>query len=105
MGSKGPWKGICDFNAYVLYDQGVARDPLHGLQQEAGQRHPLTAVVGGDLLLGRKADGHRLTSGSASPALLWAAGQTLRKSLKSGWSWVLLCSRAAALSWQEQNRM
>lgn len=63
MGLKGLWKELDpDFNTYVLYDQGVARDPLHGLQQEAGQRHPLTAVVSGNLLLGRKADGHRLTS-------------------------------------------
>lgn len=66
MGLKGPWKEIYhDFNTYVLYDQGVARDPLHGLQQEAGQRHPLTAVVSGNLLLGRKGDAHRLTAQNA----------------------------------------
>lgn len=35
----------CD--AYVLDDERVARDPLHGFEQEAGQRHPLTPGVHG----------------------------------------------------------
>lgn len=37
---------------YVLDEQRVARDPLHGFEQEAGERHAFAAVVGGDLLLG-----------------------------------------------------
>lgn len=37
---------------YVLDEQRVASDPLHGFEQEAGERHSFAAVVGGDLLLG-----------------------------------------------------
>lgn len=42
------------FSTNILYEQGVACDPLHGLEEEAGQRHSLTAVVGGYLLLERR---------------------------------------------------
>lgn len=42
------------FSTHILYEQGVACDPLHGLEEEAGQRHSLTAVVGGYLLLERR---------------------------------------------------
>lgn len=43
---------VCCSLTYVLDEQRVSRDPLHGLEQEAGERHAFAAVVGGDLLLG-----------------------------------------------------
>lgn len=35
---------------YVFDVQWVACDPLHGFQQETGQRHAFTPVVGGNFL-------------------------------------------------------
>lgn len=35
---------------HAAYEERVARDPLHGLEQEAGQRHPLAAWVRGEFL-------------------------------------------------------
>lgn len=40
--------------AYVFDVQRVACDPLHGFQQEAGQRHAFTPVVCGNFLTGIK---------------------------------------------------
>lgn len=40
--------------AYVFDVQWVTCDPLHGFQQEAGQRHAFTPVVCGDFLMGIK---------------------------------------------------
>lgn len=40
--------------AYVFDVQRVACDPLHGFQQEAGQRHAFTPVVCGNFLMGIK---------------------------------------------------
>lgn len=39
------------FPTYILDKQGVSCDPLHGLEEEAGQWHSFAAVVSGDLLL------------------------------------------------------
>ncbi len=105
------------FSTCILYKQGVACDPLHGLEKEAGQRHSFTAVVGGNLLLKKRQTVrevkiymllHLTDPDLFCPAcfiLLSSTTHTLRKSLKSGWLWVFSCSRAAALSWQEQKRM
>lgn len=41
---------------YVLDDERVARDPLHGFEQEAGQRHPLTPGIHGQPL--QRAESH-----------------------------------------------
>lgn len=38
---------VCLRPAYVLYDERVAGDPLHGFKQEAGQRHALTPGIHG----------------------------------------------------------
>ena len=98
-------------STYILYEQRVAGYPLHGLQEEAGQRHSFTPVISGYLLLERRRKTISLHL-TAPVSLLLSFLQihdlishTLRKFLKSGWSWVLLCSRAAAFSWQEQKRM
>lgn len=48
-GTRG-LKQFCPLT-YILYEQRVPRDPLHGLEQEAGERHAFAVVVGGDLLL------------------------------------------------------
>jgi len=58
-------EGVCHettqriFSTCVLYEQGVACDPLHGLEEEAGQWHSFAAVVSGDLLRESEADGER----------------------------------------------
>lgn len=39
--------------AYVFDVQRVACDPLHGFQQEAGQRHAFTPVVCSYFLMGK----------------------------------------------------
>ncbi len=50
--------------AYLFDVQRVACDLLHGLQQEAGQRHAFTPVVCGNFLTGAKDDvnKHRILS-------------------------------------------
>lgn len=40
-----------NMQAYIFDVQWVARDPLHGFQQEAGQRHAFTPVVCGNFLM------------------------------------------------------
>lgn len=74
---------------YVLDEQRVACDPLHGLEQEAGERHALAAVVGGDLLLGGVGgtiiSNHSTKGNAGSRGVSASAPPTLRKSLKSGW--------------------
>lgn len=42
---------LMNTQAYVFDVQWVACDPLHGFQQEAGQRHALTPVVCGNFLM------------------------------------------------------
>ena len=77
-----------ELSPYVLYEQGVACDPLHGLEEEAGQRHSFTAVVSGYLLLERR---QRVREGlifyclSQNQCLSSSTTCTLRKSLNSGW--------------------
>lgn len=47
----GSWERLLTEGAtYAFEMQRVACDPLHGLQQEAGQRHAFTPVVCGDFL-------------------------------------------------------
>lgn len=36
---------VCVFPTYILDDERVAGDSLHGFEQEAGQRHALTPGV------------------------------------------------------------
>lgn len=45
---------LMNMMAYVFDVQRVACDPLHGFQQEAGQRHAFAPVVCGDFLMGAK---------------------------------------------------
>lgn len=43
---------------YIFDVQRVACDPLHGFQQEAGQRHTFTPVVCRNFLMGYRTTGH-----------------------------------------------
>lgn len=57
-----------NMTTYIFDVQRVACDPLHGFQQEAGQRHTFTPVVCRNFLMGCK-DNRSLHNNAASTLL------------------------------------